>query len=571
MSNRKKGFSMLKKLLLVALLPIGILIVFAILSIQSVGNTVGENMARRELGATALALSMQLNLVSEGQYSYDGDAFIAGQSGYEEINQLLDGIKARTSVDCTVFVDDRRVVTTVKDVSGKRIIGTEMSKEIYDFLNKEDTYFSQNTNVNGIQYIGLYEEIGKTKEGQRVIIFAGNDVASVNSIYSRFVIANGIFMVVLAMIAVVCIFFIVRSMTKAMGKAVSSLVSVAQGNLAESVDDKLLQRSDEVGDIGQAVHTLITNLAKIVESISGCSHAMDACASRFQESFTTIDESVNNVNVAISEIATGATSMADETQAVTEQMGNMGHAIASTTENVDRLMTNADHMKMQNSRAGDIVEELLAVNKATSEAVLCVQEQTNITNTSALKIQSAIDLISDIATQTNLLSLNASIEAARAGEHGKGFAVVAEEVRKLADLSKESVLEITTTITQLIEESNISVKTMNAVIEDVKIQSSKMEETQKVFEQLNEDIMRVAESVNKIVREVASVEEGKNSVLVNMESLSAISQENAASTEETTATMAEVSDIVAECNQAVKNLVDLSKELTDNVKKFRVK
>ena len=135
-------------------------------------------------------------------------------------------------------------------------------------------------------------------------------------------------------------------------------------------------------------------------------------------------------------------------------MNEMSNALGRTADSVNALSSSAANMKESNATVDSTLKELLEISSHTQQSVDQVQEQTNITNESAQAIQAATDIIAGIANQTNLLSLNASIEAARAGEMGRGFAVVAEEIRGLADQSRESADKIRSIVENLISNSN---------------------------------------------------------------------------------------------------------------------
>ncbi|MCR5354645.1 MAG: chemotaxis protein, partial [Lachnospiraceae bacterium] len=224
----------------------------------------------------------------------------------------------------------------------------------------------------------------------------------------------------------------------------------------------------------------------------------------------------------------------------------------------------------QNKKMNDILEELSEISARTEKSIDDVYDQTAETNKSAEEIRNVVDIISDIASQTNLLSLNASIEAARAGEQGKGFAVVADEVRNLAEQSADSAQKISAIVEELISKANVSVQTMEGVRNEINNQNEKLSTTRDTFEVLKEEIRSVASEIDNVSSQVDALNNTKNQVMGGLEGLSAIAEENAASTEETAATMVELEQIVNECNTATGNLVDLAGQMDSNVNSFKL-
>ena len=294
------------------------------------------------------------------------------------------------------------------------------------------------------------------------------------------------------------------------------------------------------------------------------------CTDRFSDNMDTISQSIDNVNVAVTEIAEGATQQAADTQSVGESMNDMNDAINKTAESVNDLSTSAAAMKKNNEMVETTLRELIDISERTSNSVHEVQKQTNLTNESVQAIRAATDLISGIANQTNLLSLNASIEAARAGEMGRGFAVVAEEIRGLADQAKESTNQIRGIVETLITNSDHSVEIMNGVVGEITNQNEKLGVTQDAFENLNTEVRRVVGAIDMISVQLDNIEKFKDGVRESIDGLNEISQNNAASTEETAATMDQLARIVAECREATGSLVNISEELSESARKFKL-
>ncbi len=334
--------------------------------------------------------------------------------------------------------------------------------------------------------------------------------------------------------------------------------------------ENIKKRKDETGVICRAVSDMRHSLVDIVTSISGQSDQLAAANNQFTERFQEITENVSNVNIAVEEIAEDPTSQTQETTSAGEQVANIGNVIETNVRNVEKLEETVRQMNELSDKASATLTSLKNINEQTSENIGIVSDQTGRTNASATKIQEAVTLIQDIASQTNLLSLNASIEAARAGEAGRGFAVVAEEIRKLADDSAASANEINNIVEELIANSNQSVGKMTEVKNDSDKQMEQLQSTIESFDSLRQYVQEVATASSDIASQMTDLEKEKNIISGVVEQLAAISEENAASTEETSASMQTLSGAVQSCQEETDTLNQLSANLTDEVNRFKL-
>lgn len=568
--EKKKGLNLMTKILITALIPLILIVVIAGVSIHSVGSVVARKLVKHEMQTASYALEMTLDSLGSGDYHSDGTNLYKGNYNLNSNNQTIDDFKKKTNVDVTVCWKKTRMVTSVIDKDGKRVTGTAISDSVYDKVMQDGKYFSDNVDIEGTEYYGYYEALKNADGSSQAIIFTGMPSSDVKAIYKKRLVNTTVFMIIIALMACALLAMVITFIVKAITKVIGHLDEVADGKLDFKISEKLLQRSDEIGNIARSVHTLIGGLASIVVNIHHSTGELAEFKDDFQKKFETINNSISNVNVAVDEIANGATSQADETQKVNSQINDMGDAITKTSQNVDSLTQSTEQMKEHNEQLDTTIQELMEISDRNKESLAAVYNQTNETNQSVMHIGNAVDMITDIAGQTNLLSLNASIEAARAGEYGKGFAVVADQIRQLADQSANTAKEIGEIVAELIENSNTSVETMGVVRQEMTGQYEKLNTTKDIFEQLNEEVNNVVTAIESISTEVESLDKLKGEVLGSAESLAAIAQENAASTEETSASMVELGEIVNDCNTKTQQLVDIADSMEENVHKFHV-
>lgn len=568
--EKKKGLNLMTKILITALIPLILIVVLAGVSIHSVGSVVAKKLVMHEMQTASYALEMTFDSLGSGDYHSDGTNLYKGNYNLNSNNQTIDDFKKKTNVDVTVFWKKTRMVTSAIDKDGKRVTGTAIPDSVYDKVMQDGKYFSDNVDIEGTEYYGYYEALKNADGSSQAIIFTGMPSSDVKAIYKKRLVNTTVFMIIITLMACALLAVVITFIVKAITKVIGHLDEVADGKMDFKISEKLLQRSDEIGNIARSVHTLIGGLASIVVNIHHSTGELAEFKDDFQKKFETINNSISNVNVAVDEIANGATSQADETQKVSSQINDMGDAITKTSQNVDSLTQSTEQMKEHNEQLDTTIQELMAISDRNKESLAAVYNQTNETNQSVMHIGNAVDMITDIAGQTNLLSLNASIEAARAGEYGKGFAVVADQIRQLADQSANTAKEIGEIVAELIENSNTSVETMGVVRQEMTGQYEKLNTTKDIFEQLNEEVNNVVTAIESISTEVESLDKLKGEVLGSAESLAAIAQENAASTEETSASMMELGEIVNDCNTKTQQLVDIADSMEENAHKFHV-
>lgn len=331
---------------------------------------------------------------------------------------------------------------------------------------------------------------------------------------------------------------------------------------------KMAAREDDIGKMFREVQGSVGSFANVIAGIRNATQELEEVTEEFQEMFSNMTESVNETNSAVEVIAENMMSQSNHTLDMKDKIDAIGTTIDYISTNIASLTQSVQTLSEYNDSVDEIMQELMNINEKNGESIENVRQQTELTNSSAQQIRKAAEIIAGISSQTNLLALNASIEAARAGEHGSGFAVVAEEIRVLADQSKESTEQINHVVNELLSNSEISVATTQEVAEAFAVQSEKVNETVSIFKSLHSEIKKVRGSIEGINEEVGDLETHKNVIESGIDALSASSEENSDSAQLTTENLAGFKDTVSECGDKTKRVVGVTEELIGYIHQF---
>ena len=387
----------------------------------------------------------------------------------------------------------------------------------------------------------------------------------------------GKFMIILSIISLIIVIAVIYLVANSITIPIIKLSQCVQG-MAEydlTLTDKspsviYSKNKDEIGIISRALIQVKTTMKEIMTNVNDLASQVSASSEELTATSEQSAQGAEQISRAINDISQGAMTQAEDMQKGAESMEVMEKALKQTEEIIEKLNQTTKQVYEAKENGMTALRGLIKATEESQTAARGVAQVIQNTNESAIKIESASDMIKSISDQTNLLALNAAIEAARAGEAGRGFAVVAEEIRKLAEQSNTFTEEIKEIVSDLTAKTGQAVETMEKVGKIVEQQSVKVEDTREQFNIISKELDNNKEAVEKLNESGKELEKTKESLMGIIESLSALSEENAASVQETSETVEEQTASSEEIAASSAHLADMAQEMSEMVDKFNL-
>lgn len=418
-------------------------------------------------------------------------------------------------------------------------------------------------NIGGSTRLVTYSQINKDKQ---LFVISVIPYYYLNSAAEK--LRTNIFIIGFICVAIafaLCI-VIARSVSQPLNRLVQIMKKAKDGDLTDQIQDN---EKDEIADVCQNYNDMLLNINSLIANVRNSTQCVLSVANKISIASKSTYSASEQVAVTAEQIAKGA---ADQAAEINDSVGNMdqlSEGITLVENDIAKVTIQANKIKNLNTDVSNTIEALNLKSNQVSDATGKVSANIYDLSKSMQEIQKILKIMNSISEQTNLLSLNAAIEAARAGESGKGFAVVANEVRKLADKSKEFTGSISDIIASIEHKTNVTVEQVKNSDIAVKAQKIAVKNTEELFNMVFGSVEIVLNDIARTEKSVAGIVKAKGKVLESMENISAVAEESAATTEMISASTQEQFASAEELSNNASDLESLSIVLNSELDKFK--
>ncbi|WP_209121329.1 methyl-accepting chemotaxis protein [Alkalihalobacillus sp. BA299] len=515
-----------------------------------------EHRGERALIITDIAAIFRAKFIQISEYERTGSF---NQNSYDEFNtkltSILEEIESRMETDkqqelYQLIAQNNRKMDQAKD---QLILIEGANQSIMEELNKirEETAMAA-LELSDLIVLDL-ESAGESAKAAishtKVVLIVAISIAIV--------------------IGTLLVIFFSSYLSKSLNRVAETADNISKGNL--QIEKINVNSKDEIGRMSDAMNKMVDQLRDLIFQISSTSDQVAVSAEQLTASAEETSTATDSITNSIQEVASGAERQAEGANSLTEVANEISNGMGKIAHNMDEVHHLAGiSYEKANEGTGVIMRSVEHMKLNINEKTMTTSEIVKKLGDKSTEIGNIINLITDVAEQTNLLALNAAIEAARAGEHGKGFAVVADEVRKLAEQSSQSAGQIGMLINDIQKGIHESVLAMDNVKQAVEEGIVYAENAGDSFEGINGAIDQVLSQIQEVAIALHEVTVSSDTMISSVNEMTEITKNSASNSQNVASSAEEQNASMQEITASAETLSQMAEELQNSVKRFTV-
>lgn len=505
-----------------------------------------------------------------GDWSAKNGKLQKGDFIFNDNYQLVDKIKHLTGDDCTLFLGDKRISTTIQ-MNGQRRINTTADNKVVQAVLKEGKTYIKPAQVVGVEYLTIYTPI-KDKEGNIIgMFFLGSPSEIIKSAaFKGSLLITLVLLVIISLLCFLIWLFIVRNIMKTAKNTYVTLERISQGDLSFTLCNNFLESEEELAHMARALNNTLICMKNMIKEVKTNTEEGMQKKKIIEQSLYALEANSGEVASSIEQVAKGASEQAKDLQESLQEIDELSKNIEEIAGNTSIIY---EHIEKINTYVKNGHEQMLNLNNCIKDINTNYNQVARLMDRlkeAASQINNITSVMTAIAEQTNLLSLNASIEAARAGEHGRGFAVVAAEIAKLAENSKKSAKEIADLIHEIVSSVDTTGNSLKDTGASIAAQMKAAEATIQNFGQIVASVEKANPLIENIYQNINKTKTASRQLVTNLEAISAITEQNSASSEEVSASSEEMAALISNINAFLQDLNQAMHKLESSVARFKL-